>query len=357
MANSDRLVDELLFPLRELGVLVTLLVFAFLLFVSGLLGEILAMVLGADPVLFAFVGQLLVALPAIVRFLLGYLEARMRGVSPPTLSFAHFSWFTRPWSLWPIVPLALTNAVLVLLLASGQTALAWGVAALVVAIMPAMLAILTITHSVLESLNPFAITRLVVRARDTYWIAPSVAIVTAFLIALLGDLPALVYEIAVILLCLLTAGITGWALRPFALFDEVYVHEDHTAAELKRRNFDDRQREAVLGHAYGFASRDNVEGALGHITNAIGADRGEHDAWQWYFEQMLKWENSFPAMKFAQLYITYLLSVGEQTQVIKLVMRCRMIDERFKPASENIPEVVALLERYDQPELARAIRR
>ena len=71
---------------------------------------------------------------------------------------------------------------------------------------------------------------------------------------------------------------------------------------------------------------------------------------------MLKWENPFPAMKFAQLYISYLLAERRTVDVAKITMRCRIIDERFKPKSEDLPAVIAALEACGNPDLARQLR-
>ena len=354
--NDSTFWGELTYPFRHVGILIALFFLSMMLVVVGLLGEILATMLPASPEFIAFAAQVIIVLPVLLRFVLGYLEARMRGTEPETLRAEHFGWFSQAWSIWPLVPLVASGALVLFLDARGDSALAWLAAAVIVVILPAILAILTITHSVLESINPFAITRLILRARETYWVAPVMVIFLAFFAQVLAGVHVFLYQLTLIVLTIIGAGLTGRALRPFNFFDEVGIHVDETASDEKRRITDHKQREAVLVHAYGFASRDNVGGALDHLASAIESDRDEYEAWRWYFEHMLKWENCFPALKFGQRYISYLLSMDAGIDAMKLVMRCRMLDERFKPLPEDLPMIVSLLETTGQHELARALR-
>ncbi len=354
--NDSTFWGELTYPFRKASILIALTVFSMMLVFVGVLGEILATMLRASPELLAAAAQVIIVLPVIVRFVLGYLEARMRGTEPETLRAEHFGWFSQGWSLWPLIPIVASGVLVVYLNAAGESTLAWLCAALIVVILPAMFAILTITHSILESLNPLAIARLIVRARETYWVAPVMLIFIAFFAQVLAGVHVLLYQVTLLILMLVGAGLTGRALRPFNFFDEVGIHTDESAADEKRRVTDDKQREADLGHAYGFASRDNVGGALDHLAHAIESDRDEYEAWRWYFEHMLKWESAFPALKFGQRYVGYLLSIDAGIDAMKLVMRCRMLDERFKPLPEDLPMIVALLEETGQHELARALK-
>lgn len=354
--NDTTFWGELTYPFRTMGILLALFTFAVMLLAAGLAGEAVAVMLRADAAVLAMAAQVLLVLPVLLRFVIGYLEARMRGSEPKTLHTDHFGWFSEIWSLWPLAPLVGSGALFMTLDAAGDTALAWLLAALVIIIFPAMLAILTVTHSILESLNPLAIGRLILRARETYWVAPFTVIVVAFVTQVLAGVHILLYELILIILSLIAAGLTGRALRPFKLFDEVDIHTDESAADDKRRSTDNRQREANLGHAYGFASRNNLSGALDHLAEAIASDRDEFAAWRYYFDHMLNWDDAFPALKFGQRYVHYLLSIDAGIDAMKLVMRCRLIDERFRPLPDDLPMVVELLEKTGQDELARALR-
>ena len=57
--------------------------------------------------------------------------------------------------------------------------------------------------------------------------------------------------------------------------------------------------------------------------------------WQWFFEQMMLWENKDPALLFGQQYLAWLLQHGDEVAAVKLMMRCRLEDEAFKPLPED----------------------
>jgi putative membrane protein insertion efficiency factor len=102
-----------------------------------------------------------------------------------------------------------------------------------------------------------------------------------------------------------------------------------------------KTRERILNHAYGFISRDNRDGGLQHIFNGIQDDPEPLDAWAWYFEQMMLWEDRREALFFAQHYIHDHLQHGEQQPAVKLIMRCRRVDERFRPRPEDMAAAIA----------------
>ena len=138
------LVRAIFYPLTVPSVLMTL-IFFWLLISFGLWGGILGMFL------------LFLMLPAVFRYQMIVLEARARGREPPALDAEFFNWSGNAWSLFPL-PLTLLaawavisagdsfgniGAVVVLLLTGG--------------LLPAYFAVLTITHSPLQSVNPVAI--------------------------------------------------------------------------------------------------------------------------------------------------------------------------------------------------------
>lgn len=139
------------YPLTSATVLVPLLVFWILISFAlwgGLLGAFL----------------LFLVIPAVFRFQVIVLEARARGVEPETPGAEFFNWFGNAWTLFP-VPLSVLLVWLVI--ATGQRfgETAAGVAVFLAStIFPASLAVLAITHSPLQSVNPVAITRLLAAA-------------------------------------------------------------------------------------------------------------------------------------------------------------------------------------------------
>ena len=111
-------------------------------------------------------------------------------------------------------------------------------------------------------------------------------------------------------------------------------------------------RERILNHAYGFISRDNREGGLQHIFSGIEDDPAPLDAWAWYFDQMMRWEDRQEALYFAQHYIHDHLRHGAQQPAVKLIMRCRLVDERFRPLPGDITAAIAACNACGNGELA-----
>ena len=50
---------------------------------------------------------------------------------------------------------------------------------------------------------------------------------------------------------------------------------------------------------------------------------------------MLRWATQDPALFFGQRYLSRLLHDGNNIAAVKLIMRCRLINEAFKPLSED----------------------
>ena len=72
---------------------------------------------------------------------------------------------------------------------------------------------------------------------------------------------------------------------------------------------------------------------------------------------MLGWENQQHALFFAQHYIHDALRHGERVAALKAIMRCRLIDERFKPFPDDLPAAIAAAETTANMELAAVLKR
>ena len=75
----------------------------------------------------------------------------------------------------------------------------------------------------------------------------------------------------------------------------------------------------------------------------------------WYFNQMLRWEDNFAALKFAQTIVHEHLAEGHDVAAVKLISRCRLLDPRFAPLSGDIDAAIAAAEACNNPDLAKIL--
>jgi len=71
---------------------------------------------------------------------------------------------------------------------------------------------------------------------------------------------------------------------------------------------------------------------------------------------MLGWEQKQHALFFAQQYIHDMLAHGERVPALKVIMRCRLIDENFKPLREDVPAAIQAAENSGNNELATVLK-
>ena len=133
------------------------------------------------------------------------------------------------------------------------------------------------------------------------------------------------------------------------------VPDEASKSDNSRAPEADRTR--VLNHAYGFISRDNRSGGLEHIFAAIEDDPDPAAAWVWFLERMLSWEDQTAALFFAQHYLHDLLQHGEPVRAAKLMMRCRLIDEQFRPLPEDIDAAIEAATAVSNDELVAVLQR
>lgn len=343
---------EIGYPLTNPTVIIALVTF------YGL-GELVVTLAAGGPVF--FVSALIFAaffLPALFLYLLHLLEARARGAEPAPPTVDQLVWYGNGWSLAQLLHAAIViGAGTAAGRAFGTTgvAAAWAVIA---AVLPVSIAILALTHSALESLNPAAIARLVRRCAADYWIAPAFAVTAA---ALVGGLRALalsgwIVHFVALYLAFALYALIGGILRPYRLQDEVDIPKplrpDAAATDAKLA----KARNEVLGHAYGLISRDNRTGGLRHLEHWIRDDPEPAAAYRWFFEQMMRWERKEPALFFGQRYLGWLLRNGEDVTAVKLILRCRLENQSFRPLPEDRDRACDAAERCQQDALADRLR-
>jgi hypothetical protein len=344
MKISD-LARALALPLTQLPVLFAMLMFFGFLelaFVSGVLGLFLA---------FLFV-------PATLRYLMHILDAQLRGQDPAPPDIDLFLWFGSAWSIFPAVHL------IFLIYATYILGSRFGVVGLLTvfivfaAVLPASLAVLAITRSPLESLNPKAIGGLIRRCGLTYWIAPSFLLVTLISSWLISatSLPGLAQELVNFFFIFACYAVVGATVRPQQLHKEVDIPEPLVPDEDQIDASLSKERTAILNHAYGFTSRGNRDGGFKHLYGHLEGDPEPDTAWRWFFEQMLRWEIQEPALLFGQQYLSRLLNDGDYVEAVKLIMRCRLVNEAFKPLAEDRKLALEAAEHCHNDELISILR-
>ncbi|MDH4253858.1 MAG: hypothetical protein OEX13_04950 [Gammaproteobacteria bacterium] len=330
-------IREMLWPVRDTGALLALLgffVLAKLALAAGLLG------------IWLFV----VTIPALFRYLLYLLEARAERREVPTPGIELFNWVENFWSLFPLVVFGLV-AWGDLLLAdrfSPATAIWVGVAVLFVT--PAVIGVLAITHSPLESLNPLAWRNFVRLAGWTYLLAPAGTLLALLLAAWLSRaaLPAAIGELAWLYAMFLCFSLTG---RVAAAGDigGLLRAERHEAVAVVN------DRKVALDHAYGMISRGNLDGGLAHIAEFLGSSQEPDADRRWLFEQMLGWDRYDAALYYAQDYLGYLLDAAREIEAVKLISRCLLLAPDFRPAARDRGRVALLLERMRRDDILRQL--
>jgi hypothetical protein len=336
--------DELAYPVRSSSTLVAVITFMLLFWLAraaGMLGIWLAVMV----------------IPAYLRYLTMIAEARAQGrdAAPPGIEY--FSFAGSLWTLFPVIP-AFMMASLV-----GAAEDAWGgvPAAIIAAIFalpfPALIAVLVITHSPLQSVDPRALYRFVHRCGKSYWYAPAAAMLYVVVPGFLGSLPHLARNFVEIYLLVAVFAVTGAVTRGSDLFTDIDLPEPAEADVEKLRKGLARRRTDVLNHAYGFVSRGNRDGGLEHIYQWLIRDPDPDRAWPWFLEQMLRWEDSYPALLLAQQYLGRLLDNGEKVGAAKLMLRCRLVDETFRPLTADLAKAIEAAKACDNPDLAEALSR
>ena len=222
---------------------------------------------------------------------------------------------------------------------------------------PASIAVLAITLTPLQSINPMAIARLMGRCGSTLWIATVFLFIACWLVYLSDPMLAMLRNFMQLLLSFSFFSLVGSLIEPYRIIEEIYIPDavERDAEEVQGDL--EKTRTDVLTHAYGFISRSNREGGIRHVIAEIQGDGDPAGAWAWYFDRMLGWENQQHALFFAQQYVHDAFRHGEEITALKVIMRCRLVDAGFKPFEEDRQTAVAAAERYRNIELADVLKR
>jgi hypothetical protein len=338
------LAKEIAYPLTDMTVLLGMAGFALLSALAqaaGILGLWLAILL----------------VPAFFRYLLALLEARANGRPAPVAGIEMFNIADNFWTLAPLVVLATATWGGFLLAYQGHVAASRAAGLAFLAVLPASLAILAITRSPVESLNPLAWWRMMRACGGDYALAAIVPPLAAWLLSFLPleGMPAIVRYLCWSYPTFLLGTLTGAALRANDVAYRVRIPDPVEPGEADVAAVRDSDRRKVLNHAYGFASRGNLDGALAHVRSAIFDDPEPAAARRWYFERMLQWESNTCALFFAQDYLAWLLAEGRDIETLKLLTRCFLEDPAFRPLPADREAAVDIARRFHRDDLLERI--
>jgi hypothetical protein len=335
---------ELAYPASSSGTLVALVTFLLLLSLAsaaGMLGIWLA----------------IAVIPAYLRYLTMIAEARARerDASPPGIEY--FTLVGNAWTLFPVIPVVLLGALVVETMQAFGAAAALVVALLGAPILPAIIGVLVITHSPLQSVDPRAIVRFIRGCGASYAYAPLAAVLVVAVPMLLGFLPAWAQSLLEVYLLAAFFAVVGAVTRGSGLIDDIDLPDGAEPDPDEALAAEAADRTRVLNHAYGFVSRGNRDGGLEHVYASLRDDPDPDEAWRWYLEQMLRWEDSYPGLLLAQQYLGRLLEHGDQVAAVKVMLRCGLVDEAFRPLSADLPRAIAAAQACGNRELVETLSR
>jgi len=301
---------------------------------------------------------LILLAPAYVRYLLYLLEARANDRSPPVPDIGMFNPVDNLWSLTPLIFLSVLLWAEILYAASYLPWIAVLLGITTYLITPSSLAILAVTHSPAESLNPQAILRMIRVCGAAYFIAPVTVILVWLLFAMFEflGLPSLLTNLGKSYQVVLLFTLTGAVLHANDVAVQVDIEAPLEKSEDEISGDLEKERQKVANHAYGFVSRNNRQGGLAHINQWINSEADTDVAYAWFFKEMLTWENSTAALFFAQEYLHRLLHSEQEATALKLAARCLHEDPRWKPQFEDRELFLEVAEQHGREDLIREVK-
>lgn len=346
MTVSD-LVAEFARPLTDKGML------------FGLLGFLLLFTLASAAGMFG-IWLLLVTLPAWVRFLLHCTTARIDGrpVDPPGIET-----FNLIGDVWRYLPLVLIALAYLAVTGAGSVAgpvAAAAVALAALAVLPASIGLLALTHSPLEALDPRSIRHMLRMCGRSYFYIPLALVITSaalYALSALG-LPNWVVQAGELYTLLLLFSLTGSVVAASGAADEVDIPAGVEAPVEEQTARLVRERTAVLNHAYGLASRGNSAGGLQHIEAYIASFstyEARIDEFGWFFQKLLDWEDRNFALLFARDYLSELVRAGDRAPALKALARSYHEADGFRPHRDDVATLRAWAEAAHHDDLVRRL--
>jgi hypothetical protein len=338
------LAKEIAFPLTDVTVLMAIIVFGSLLWISaaaGLLGLWL----------------LFIVVPAIFRYSIYLLEARAHGKKTLVVGIEAFNIADNIWGIFPLLLLlgfAWLEWQVLQTMGSGPARVLLFAFFIV---FPACMAVVGITRSPVASVNPVALWRLVRRCGISYVYVPAVLTTVALLIiALRPMLPAFAIYYLSLYVFFLLFTLTGAVVYASNVPADVGIEAPLVKTADDEASDRRAERRNVLGHAYGFISRGNREGGFRHLREHIASEPDADDAAAWFFNEMMRWERRDAALFFGQECFAHFLHHDKDAMALKIASRCLHEDPRWRPRAADRQHAIELAEKYGREDLLPALR-
>ncbi len=354
------LLRELTYPVRETAILLSMLA---IFIVAELAAAVVQVFLQSVFPVGVMLGMLaaVAILPLTMRYLMEILNARIEGTAAQPLAIGMLE---RHGFLWSLAPLGAVAGSVWLIVESesrfGAPA-ALVLSLLLFAALPAFLAALAISGSLLASLNPVSLLQIIRQTGWTYLWVPAAIVLGVFVLQLAaaGGAPRLLVEFGCLYLDFVGFSLTGAVVGASGIRERVGVPVPEEPDPTQVQAEDLKARQAVVDHAYALVSRGNRDGGFAHIQEFI--DKLEYlgtkaDMFEWFFRQMLRWEDPAPALFFAQRYLALLVEAGEAPRALKVLSRCLYEDAAFRPRTEDRPRLKAMAEAAGRDDLVRQLR-
>jgi hypothetical protein len=339
------LIKEALFPLTDMTVLMAIIGFGVLVWLAsaaGILGLWLAFIV----------------VPAIFRYALYLLEARAHGKATLVAEINIFNIADNFWGLFPLLFFCSFVWLEIYIIDSFSMQAAQILLVIFLLIYPSSLAVLGVTRSPLESMNPVMMFRMIKSCGVNYvWIPIVLAFVTFAAWALSSSvLPEFLDYFLQLYVFFLLFTFTGAVVHSSGIVAKVDIEAPLARTEWEVAGDLDKERQKVANHAYGFISRGNREGGFRHIRQWIESEPDADAAVGWFFNEMLKWDSKDAALIFGQQCLSHYLHHDLDTPALKLMSRCLYEDPRWKPASEDRQHAIELADRHNRDDIGRLLR-
>jgi hypothetical protein len=229
-----------------------------------------------------------------------------------------------------LLELAAIVALFKLLQAFAGAELAWIFAAAATVIAPASVGLLAVTREPLRSLHPSHLLAAILRVGVPYIGLAAGSVVVVALVVLAYRRLGFVEFFAASYASFGLAYLIGFVVYSKRLVLGVYAPRSPEAKlgrELERLQ---RARVRVLDHAYGIASRGNLESALTYINQYVASESDPLAARQWMYFEMTRWASARPALVFGERLAGDLEAAGQPGVAAKVRLSSAHLEAKVR---------------------------